>query len=229
MLKKHDNLIQSPGSTIYFAGDLFDHKHLLGNMVLADYIERLSQNRYQCFVPQDIEQPTNRGVDIRNVDLMSVMACDFGIFNFDGPDLDSGTVVEFMMAKFMDIPAVILRSDFRAAGDSDRGDWNLMVDNYPRTEVVAPHALLLYKKAKTETDNVQEIIETLYTRMATSIIEALDKVSKTSPLANNVPNQTEAIYKWGMQFPGSGFATLCAAEPDFIESLLARKRRKGLL
>lgn len=229
MLKKHDNLIQSPANTIYFAGDLFDHKHLLGNMVLADHIERLSQNRYQCFVPQDIEQPTNRGVDIRNVDLMSVMACDFGIFNFDGPDLDSGTVVEFMMAKFLDIPAVILRSDFRSAGDSDRGDWNLMVDSYPRTEVVSPHTLLLYKKAKTETDNVQEIIETLYTRLASDMIEALDRVSKISPLANNVPNQAEAIYNWGTQFPGSGFAALCAAEPDFIESLLARKRRKGLL
>lgn len=229
MLKKHDNLIQSPANTIYFAGDLFDHKHLLGNLVLADYIERLSQNRYQCLVPQDIEQPTNRGVDIRNVDLKSVVACDFGIFNFDGPDLDSGTVVEFMMAKFMDIPAVILRTDIRSAGDSERGDWNLMVDSYPRTEVVSPHSLLLYKEVKTETDNVQAIIERLYTQMATAIIEALDKVSKIPPLATNAPNQTEAIYKWGMQFPGSGYAELCAAEPDFIESLLARKRRKGLI
>ena len=229
MLKKHDDLIQSPANTIYFAGDLFDHKHLLGNTVLADYIEKLSDNRYQCLVPQDIEQPTNRGVDIRNVDLKAVMSCDFGLFNFDGADLDSGTVVEFMMAKFMDIPAVIFRSDFRSSGDAERGNWNLMVDYYPRTEVIAPHSLLLYKETRSQTDDVQEIIETLYTQIATDIIDGLDKVSKIPPLANNFPSQTEAVYRWGMQFPDSGFAELCSAEPDFIESLLARKRNKGLL
>ena len=229
MLRKYDNLIQNPSNTIYFAGDMFDHKHLLGNTMLADYIERLSQNHYQCLVPQDIEQPTNRGADVRNVDLKAVMSCDFGIFNFDGADLDSGTVVEFMMAKFLDIPAVIFRSDFRSAGDSKSNNWNLMVDSYPRTEVVAPHSLRLYKEVKSQTDNIQEVIETLYTRIATDIIAGLDKVSQTPPLANNYPNQTEAVYKWSMLFPDSGFAELCAAEPDFMDSLLARKRKKGLL
>lgn len=229
MLKKHDNLIQSPSNTIYLAGDMFDHKHILGNAMLAEYIEKVSQSRYQCLVPQDIEQATKRGSDVRNVDLKAVMSCDFGIFNFDGSDLDSGTVVEFMMAKFMDVPAVILRSDFRAAGDSKNNSWNLMADSYPRTEVVAPHSLGMYKEIKSQTDNLQEIIETLYTRLANELIAALDRVSKIPPLTNNHPNQTEAVYNWGLQFPGSGFAELCSAEPNFIESLLARKRAKGLL
>ena len=104
---------------------IIDDEHL-SLTLLADYIEKLSGSKYQCYVPQDFEQPTHRGVDIRNVDLKAVMSCDFGLFNFDGPDIDSGTVVEFMMAKFLDIPAVILRSDFRSSGDSERGNWNLM-------------------------------------------------------------------------------------------------------
>lgn len=114
--------------TIYFAGDMFDHKHLAGNAILADAIEQRSNHKYKCIVPQTIEQVSNRGVDIRNMDLKHVMDCDLGIFNFDGPDLDSGTVVEFMYAKLLDIPAVILRTDFRGGGDGDGGrlGWNLM-------------------------------------------------------------------------------------------------------
>ncbi|MCA9983867.1 MAG: nucleoside 2-deoxyribosyltransferase [Anaerolineales bacterium] len=229
MLRNQEKLLTEPGNSIYFAGDLFDHKHLIGNTILADYIERLSDGRYQCYVPQDFEQPTHRGVDIRNVDLKAVMSCDFGLFNFDGADLDSGTVVEFMMAKFLDIPSVILRSDFRSSGDGERGNWNLMADYYSRTEVVEVHSLLWYKELRGEKERVEELIEAYYTRMAAQVIAALDKVGQTAPVENNFPNQTEAVFHWSLQFPGSGFAELCAAEPDYIGKLLARKRAKGLL
>ena len=47
--------------TIYFAGDLFDHKHLIGNAILASYIETRSEGQYKCIVPQDLEQPVGRG------------------------------------------------------------------------------------------------------------------------------------------------------------------------
>lgn len=229
MLRNQEKLLEEPGNSIYFAGDLFDHKHLIGNTILADYIERLSANRYQCYVPQDFEQPTHRGVDIRNVDLKAVMSCDFGLFNFDGADLDSGTVVEFMMAKFLDIPSVILRSDFRSSGDGERGNWNLMADYYARTEVVEVHSLLWYKELRGEKEDVGELIEAYYTRMAGQIIAALDRIGQTAPVENNFPNQSEAVFHWCLQFPGSGFAELCASEPGFIEKLLARKRAKGLL
>jgi len=42
-----------------------------------------------------------------------LLNCDLALFNFDGPELDLGTVVEFLFAKFADIPALILRMDFR--------------------------------------------------------------------------------------------------------------------
>ena len=115
--------------TIYFAGELFDHKHLIGNALLAAHIERLANGRYRCVLPQDLEQTDSRAVDIRNQDLIGVATCDVALFNFDGSDLDSGTVVEFVYAKLLDIPAVILRTDFRGGGDQDTdGDaWNLMV------------------------------------------------------------------------------------------------------
>ena len=136
--------------TVYFAGDLFDHKHLAGNELLAGAVDRRSGGRYACVVPQDLEQATERMVDIRNQDLMQVMACDLGLFNFDGTDLDSGTVVEFMMAKMLDIPSVLLRSDFRASGDQERegDDWNLMCSFYPRSRKVQINAMAWYQEAR---------------------------------------------------------------------------------
>ena len=72
--------------TIYFAGELFDHKHLIGNALLAAHIERLSNGRYRCVLPQDLEQTDSRAVDIRNQDLIGVATCDLALFNFDGSD-----------------------------------------------------------------------------------------------------------------------------------------------
>ncbi len=58
-------------------------------------------------------------MDIRNVDLKHVMTSDMAIFNFDGANLDSGTVVEFIYAKMLDVPCVLLRTDFRSAGEGN--------------------------------------------------------------------------------------------------------------
>ncbi len=98
---------------VYFAGSLFNHKDIIGNALLASHINQHSEGRYQCILPQDLEQTTGKSVDIRNQNLKQVIECDLAIFNFDGTELDSGTVVEFMLAKFLDIPSVIIRSDFR--------------------------------------------------------------------------------------------------------------------
>ena len=118
--------------SIYFAGDLFNHKDLIGNLLLSEAIEKESSGSYICVVPQHLEQSTNRSIDIRNSDLSEIIKADLILLNFDGTELDSGTVVEFLFAKALDIPAVILRSDFRAAGDQERGDpWNLMCSGYP--------------------------------------------------------------------------------------------------
>ena len=121
-------------NSVYFAGDLFNHKDLTGNLLLAEAIERESSRRYVCVLPQHLEQSTSRSIDIRNNDLRKIVSADLILVNFDGTELDSGTVIEFLFAKTLDVPAVILRSDFRSAGDQERGDpWNLMCSGYHRT------------------------------------------------------------------------------------------------
>src|SRR3954462_3124427 len=130
--------------TVYFASELFSLKHLIGNAYLGEAIYEKSHGRYLCQLPQDFEPRGKTAQAGRDKDIRALGGCDLALFNFDGAELDSGTVVEFMFAKFADIPSVILRSDLRAAGDSS-DPWNLMASFYPRTVSVVVPSLLSYK------------------------------------------------------------------------------------
>ena len=135
-------------SRYYFGGELFSLKHLLGNVALAQAIRRVSDGKYEAVLPQDLEVTDKRGKAIRDVDILTLLSCDLALFQFDGPELDSGTVAEFMLAKFADIPTVLLRSDFRKAGDSPQDPWNLMLSDYPRTEKVILNGMDIYSAAR---------------------------------------------------------------------------------
>ena len=88
--------------SIYFAGDLFNHKDLIGNLLLSEAIEKNSSGRYICIVPQHLEQSSSRSIEIRNNDLYEIVKADLIFLNFDGTELDSGTVIEFLFAKALD-------------------------------------------------------------------------------------------------------------------------------
>ena len=222
--------------TIYFAGDLFDHKHLIGNAILASYIESCSGGRYRCIVPQDLEQPIGRGVGIRNNDLRMVMECDFGLFNFDGADLDSGTVVEFIYAKMLDIPSVLFRTDLRSRGDSGRDPWNLMCSYYPRTTTVQFNGMATYREiaqqtgigAEPGTGAIAKTVEQLYTAIAQQLIDALDAAHQIPPLQIDSREEIEARYRWALRFPGSGLEAL-SQQNGYVEEIVRRKIEKGLL
>ncbi len=220
--------------TVYFAGDLFDHKHLAGNELLAGAIDRRSGGRYACVLPQDLELATTRMFDIRNQDLKQVMACDLALFNFDGTDLDSGTVVEFMMAKMLDIPSVLLRSDFRASGDQERDgdDWNLMCSFYPRARKVQFNAMAWYQEARRGGGGEDGgwpagWSDRLYDRIADAVTEALDAVRAEPSPFDGDDDRIRKVYEWATRFPGSGFEGMC--EPHWVEEIIANKLQKGLL
>ena len=213
---------------IYLAGDLFDHKHLIGNALLAKHIETVSEDRYRCVLPQNLEQGRNRKEDIRNQDLTKVMECDLGLFNFDGPDLDSGTVVEFLVAKMLDIPAVILRTDIRAAGDQEeeKDNWNLMCSFYPRTEVVRLNGISWYQEHRQQRETDWDVIQDIYIPLAGKVIQALDEARNQQPLASG--DLIQQLYHWSTRFPGAGLQAYID-DKDWIENVLENKRRKGLI
>lgn len=215
--------------TIYFAGALFNHKDLTGNVLLASFIEQASGGRYRCVLPQDLEQATTRAVDIRNQDLLCLMRCDLAIFNFDGTELDSGTVVEFIYAKLLDIPSVILRSDFRSSGDQDKdGDaWNLMASFYPRTRKLQFNAMAWYQEEAVRGGTLDERSSRLYQRIASALVEQLDTARTEPPLSKGTQADMVRLYEWALCFPGGLSEQL--PEVSFVEKLVSEKAQKGLL
>ena len=215
--------------TIYLGGSLFNHKDLTGNALLAKYIEKCSGNKYRCCLPQNVEQHQTTAIDIRNKDLAKIIECDLGLFNFDGTELDAGVVVEFMLAKFLDIPTVILRSDFRTCGEKEIGgeDWNFMCSFYPRTHVVKFNSIQLYQEATEEGQTLNEALDLYYTAIARMVIEGLDLVRTEQPLLKGDQKKLEILYQWALTFPGGEIEKLFSGT-SFADRLIAAKISKGL-
>ena len=223
-------------STVYFASELFTLKHLIGNAYLAEAIYDRSHGRYLCELPQDFEPRGTTPRAVRDQDIRALLACDLALFNFDGPELDSGTVVEFMFAKFADIPCVILRSDLRKAGDG-ADPWNLMASFYPRTVNVVVPSLLAYKTIlKRRHRRMDEVIrlagqhstadaQKMCDDIATLCVKALDRVRVMEPVMPK--HLREEVYNWLALMPG-----LRGKEKDLrkeFEHFLERKVERDLL
>ena len=230
-----------PTYTVYFGGELFSTKHLLGNAVLAGTIRQRSGGRFQPLLPQTLEQRDTTAHAIRDQDIRALLACDLGIFQYDGPELDSGTVVEFMFAKFADIPAVLLRTDFRGSGElSLSGEpWNLMTSFYPRTVSVVLDAMSIYHRhldrppgplfAGVAPDAGEHAsvaaAQKMIDQTADAVIAALERLLTMPPVLSTALR--EPVYTWLATMPGFKNA------PDEVApELLARcaqKQTRGLL
>ena len=197
--------------TVYFAGELFDLKHLIGNAYLGEAIYEKSHGRYLCVLPQDFHPRGTAPRTIRDHHIRTLIGCDLALFNFDGPDLDSGTVAEFMIAKFSDIPSVILRSDRRGGGGKS-SQWNLMANYYPRTATLTLDALGAYaaivKKRHRKLDEVIRLAgqhssadaQRMCDEIAASVVRAFDRVRETEP---EMPRHLrEEVYNWIALMPG---------------------------
>ena len=187
---------------VYFAGDLFDAKDLGGNLMLASAIERISGNRYKIMLPQDgeCEVIERTSQSIRDADFELLYACDCIVANFDGCDLDSGTEVEFCFAKMADMPAVLLRTDFRDGGDHSLPDgdpWNLMCSHYPRTEVLHINAMQRYHQCLKNALPYEEMLKVYYESIAQDVVAALDNAvaGKSWLKGDELASQYERIFK----------------------------------
>lgn len=228
--------------TVYFGGELFSTKHLLGNAVLAEAVRARSGRRFQPLLPQVLEQRDTTAHAIRDQDIRALLSCDLGLFHYDGPELDAGTVVEFMFAKFADIPAVLLRTDFRGSGEiSASGEpWNLMTSFYPRTVSVILDAMVMFQKHLARPTPLSPSIpptqdggessglvaaQKMIEQTADAVVAALDRVLATSPILP--PHLRGPVYQWLSAMPGFKNA------PDEIAvellALCEWKQEQGLL
>lgn len=199
---------------VYVAGDLFDFKHITGNRVLAQHLEQHSQGLYKCILPQDWEGSFNDSVSIRNKDIAQIFQSDLVLFNFDGTDLDSGTTVEFMVAKMLDIPCVLLRTDFRNGGNLFGEDWNLMVSGYPRSIIVKHPSLALYNGKG---------LEGMHQTIAQSVIAAFETVLKERAVLTTYEEIFNA-YQHVVTMCGGGFNQLFT--PTQLHTIVEEKIKK---
>jgi len=258
----NDDQIRQPQSeakaasfTYYHAGPLFTLADLHTNTLLAGAINKISSGKFVPVVPQDLEQRDTSPHSIRDQDIRSLLACDLALFTYDGAELDSGTVVEYMIAKFADIPTVILRTDFRKAGDQGeatygegRGDpWNLMSSFWPRTKRVVVDAMMGYKmglaralEQKIENDAATENITTsamggghaamrageeLLSVTAQNVVAAMEEVLQTPA---TIPKESRVhIYRWLALMPGFKSGST-ENNVEAMLALLGEKEEKGL-
>jgi nucleoside 2-deoxyribosyltransferase len=196
---------------VFFSGELFNLKHIIGNAYLAEAVYEKSHGRYLCVLPQDFDPRGTAARTIRDHLIRSLVGCDLAIFSFDGPDLDSGTVAEFMLAKFADIPSVVLRSDLRGAGDRS-SQWNLMVNYFPRTVIVSLDGLAAYKAIlKKRQRRIDEVIrlagqhssadaQRMCDEVAAAVVRGLDRVREIEPVMPR--HLREEVYNWIPMMPG---------------------------
>lgn len=230
--------------TVYSAGGLFTQHELATNVLIKEAVWRLSSGKFRLLLPQsrevrDLDRPDVEAY-IRNTDLLEVVRADIILARFDGLELDSGTVIEFAMAKMLGKPAVILRCDFRRVhfvGPSE--PYNSMVKNWPRTVDVHLHSFALWAglladepQAPGDGDAFQALMEaemgTLeksVDEIARQIIAGLEAVIK---LKSPYPSEyQETVYKVSRFSPGSGFDQVLTASElgEIIQSL----RKNGTL
>ncbi len=227
--------------TVFLGAARFDVKHLVGNAYLAESIFEKSEGRFLCYLPQDAAAHGRNSRAARDRDIRALLAADLALFSFEGPEVDSGTVAEFMLAKAADIPAVVLRTDLRSGGDQlapRRDPWNAMLSFYPRTVVVRVQTLTDYrtlqrKRLRTVPDDVIRLAgqhasataAILSDRLAERVVNALDRVRRQPP---QMPRHLrQEVYEWLALMPGlRGKAKALRKE---FEDVLSRKVKRDLL
>jgi nucleoside 2-deoxyribosyltransferase len=126
---------------LYFAGPLFTQAERDWNRRIA---ARLTALGHDVFLPQVEVQNLDalRADAIFTLDVDGVRSADAVVAVLDGADADSGTSFECGLAFALDIPIVVLRTDFRGGGDALPGQAlatiNLMLSQAATAIVARP-------------------------------------------------------------------------------------------
>jgi hypothetical protein len=229
---------------------------LATNVLIKEAVGRLSNGRFQLALPQSKDLKELAALEeldatyLRNADLLGVVTADIVMARFDGLELDSGTVVEFTMAKSLGKPTVILRTDFRhLSGTGIEEPYNLMARSWPRTAEVHIPSLQDYVgflaeervalgeglkgeglkiEALTFEDTLAAELNTVQKgsdAIAVKIIDGLDAAIKMeSPYP---PEYQEMVYRALRYSPGSGFDQMLTE--DELEKVIQRLKKNGTL
>ena len=230
--------------TVYAAGGLFTQHDLATNVFIKDSVWRQSNGKFELVLPQSKElRPVDHpdmAAHIRNVDLAYVVTSDLFLARFDGLELDAGTLIEFMLAKFLGKPTVILRCDSRRSGGESLDEpYNLMVKNWPRTTEVHYDSLLKFTGGFAEEKKMAGNVSTFQTIIQAelkTVMKGIDELAQrllggfetVLGMKSPYPDEyQEIVYKIIRHSPGSGFEQLISEED--LTPLLRKFRESGTL
>lgn len=230
--------------SVYSAGGLFTQHELTTNVLLKQAVWDGSNGKFELVLPQSKELRDSDRPDIaahiRNTDLLQVIKCDLMLARFDGVELDTGTVVEYMLAKFLGKPTVILRCDSRRLGSKHMDEpYNLMIKNWPRTVEVHTDSLIHYarvildvreangrgKAYQKAIENELETVQRGVTNLAEKIIVGLEQVVQMS--SPYPPEYRETAYRMARFTVGSGFEELLS--DAMVDEIIKALIKKGTL
>lgn len=125
--------------------------------------------------------------------------------------------MEFCFAKFLDLPTVLLRTDFRNNNDAATcpDPWNLMCSGFPRTETVLYHAMK---------ESVRHDFAAMTESLAARIVQALDRCTAMPPVTRT---QEDAFLAFRHAVHSAG-GTLPERFPDDrIRAMIETRMNKG--
>lgn len=230
--------------TVYAAGNIFAQHDLATNVFIKDSVWRQSQGKFELILPQskelrELDRP-DLAAYIRNADLAQVVKADICLARFDGLELDAGTVIEFMLAKFLGKPAVIWRCDSRRLEGVELDEpYNLMVKNWPRTVEIQFNSLYYYIGGFAEESKKWGDLETFQTTLKAelkTVINGIDTIAQkiiagleaVLELESPYPDEyQEMVYKAARFLPGCSFEQLLSEEE--VEAYVKKFRITGTL
>lgn len=220
----------------YHAGSLFRHDELLGNVFLAGAIHHLSEGKVTPDLPQMKEantDPSQRTVElIRAKDLLGVFMDDVALFMFEGTDLDDGMLIELGFAKALGMPSVVVRTDFREAGDAGIGhDWNLMCDDWPAHKILGRLSIDDFAKALDGVTDPTDVSvrNAMYQSLARDVLEAFREVRAMEPVVQGTRGEVSFLFRSIIKsYDGSGHLQKLI-DDDLLSAVIERKAAKGLI
>lgn len=122
--------------TIYWAARLFNQAEKIWNRKCTELLSK-KDDQYNIILPQDDAEKFKREDGSYDLDALAKdcmknsMECDVGIYNLDGPDVDSGTSVEAggkiaIKKKTGKGLALGVRTDFRGTSEDKKTGVNAM-------------------------------------------------------------------------------------------------------
>ncbi len=220
----------------YHAGGLFRNDELMGNVYLAGALQQLSGGRITPDLPQMKEANTDpelRSVElIRAKDLHGILLDDMALFMFEGTDLDDGMLVELGLAKALGMPSVVVRTDFRDAGDAGIGhDWNLMCDDWPAHRIVSRVSMDDFAKAveNAEAPTDVSVRNSMYEALGKEVVAAFEELRGLPPVLSGTREQLDFYFRQLLKtYDGSGHL-LKLIDDELLAQVIERKAAKGLI